>query len=61
MILSRLQYLHAIQMSWTRQNEHNAVHDAEIMDNLGEFYIKLFTGVYMSWYTCSFHTICAFK
>ena len=37
MILPSFLALHAIQMFVTWQNEHNAVHNAEIVDNLGKF------------------------
>ena len=32
--------LHAIHMSVTWQNEHNAVHDARIVDNLGKYILN---------------------
>ena len=40
MILPGLLNLNAIQMCVTWQNEHNAVHDAKPMDNLGEFILN---------------------
>ena len=40
MILLGLLNLHAIQVSMTWQNEHNAVHDAKIMDSLGDFILN---------------------
>ena len=35
-----LLHLYAIQMSVTWQNKHNTVHDAKIVDNLGEFILN---------------------
>ena len=40
MILPGLLNLHAVQMFVTWQNKHNAVHDAKIVDNLGEFILN---------------------
>ena len=54
--------LHEIQMPVMWQIEcfvpiYNAVHDARIVNNLGKFILKLFTCMYVTWYTCTFGSI----
>ena len=61
MILLFLMNLHKTQMPVTYQNEHNAVHDARIVDNLRKFILNELYCMNETQYTWTFGTICAFS
>ena len=65
-ILLLLMNLHEIQIPVMWQIEcfvpiYNAVHNARICGQFRKIYIKLFTCMYMTWYTCTFDAICTLK